>query len=236
MEIRARIEKSFGDFTLFADFEVMGDRIGIFGRSGSGKSTLVGLLAGLDQPDRGEIFLDGECVFSSSKGINVPAHRRRVGMVFQQPALFPHLSVKANLLYGFRRCAAPHRRLDDLELVETSLKLEGLLKRGVNNLSGGEKQRVALGRAVLANPRLLVMDEPLSALDDDLKFQIIPYIRSVSEEFHIPYLFISHSLTEMRLLTDEVIVLEGGQVERQTSTEMLARELMGTGLAGYMNA
>ncbi len=235
MELRVAIEKQFGNFTMKADFTATGRRIGIFGESGSGKSTLVGLIAGLHQPDRGEIFVDGECLFSSSKRINVPTQLRRIGMVFQQPALFPHLSVRSNLLYGFTRCAPQYRLIDSLSLVESSLKLEGLLKRGVNNLSGGEKQRVALARAVLANPRLLLMDEPLSALDDDLKFQIIPYLRNVGEQFGIPYFFISHSMTEMRLMTDDVIVLDQGRVVEFTSAEELARQRMGVSRAGYIN-
>lgn len=235
MEIRVAVEKRFGSFSLAADFMVVGRRIGIFGESGSGKSTLVGLLAGLLQPDRGEIFVDGECLFSSYKKINVPTQQRRIGVVFQQPSLFPHLSVRSNLLYGFKRCAPHDRLIDSVTKVDVSLKLEGLLNRGVNNLSGGEKQRVALGRAVLANPRLLLMDEPLSALDDDLKFQIIPYLKGVSEQFGIPYFFISHSMTEMRLMTDQVIVLDQGRVVEQSSAEELARRRMGTSRAGYIN-
>ena len=115
------------------------------------------------------------------------------------------------------------------------LKLEGLLERGVTNLSGGEKQRVAIGRAILANPRLLLMDEPLSALDDTLRFQIIPYLKSVSEQFGIPYLFISHSLLEMRLMTDTMLVFEKGRMVEQTSSEQLARNRMGQSPVGYIN-
>jgi molybdate transport system ATP-binding protein len=155
-------------------------------------------------------------------------------MVFQQHCLFPHLSVKSNLLYGFKRCPAEFRSIDFNTLVNV-LKLEELLGRGVTNLSGGEKQRVALGRAILANPRLLLMDEPLSALDDSLRFQIIPYLRSVSEQFGIPYLFISHSLVEMRLMTESALVFEKGVMLEQVSSEQLARNRMGQSQAGYIN-
>jgi len=234
MEIRVAAEKRLGDFTLATDFAITGERIGLFGISGSGKSTLVGLLAGLHQPDRGEIFLDGECLFSSTNKINIPTERRRIAIVFQQPNLFPHLSVKSNLLYGFKRCAPEHRTIDFPTLVSV-LKLESLLSRGVNNLSGGEKQRVALGRAVLANPRLLIMDEPLSALDDTLKFQIIPYLRIVSEQFRVPYLFISHSLVEMRLMADDVLVVAKGSIIEQTTAEQLALARMGQSRVGYIN-
>lgn len=227
-------KKSFGTFTLSSDFTVGGDRVGIFGVSGSGKSTLVSMLAGLLEPDSGEILLDGECLFSSSRRINLPPEQRRIALVFQQHCLFPHLNVKNNLLYGFKRCPVKLRSIDFDTLVSV-LKLEGLLGRGVTNLSGGEKQRVALGRAILANPRLLLMDEPLSALDDSLRFQIIPYLKSVSEQFGIPYLFISHSLVEMRLMTDTVLVFENGAMTGQTTSEQLARNRMGYSPTGYIN-
>lgn len=234
MQLTMDVKKSFGAFTLSTDFTVSGDRVGIFGVSGSGKSTLVSMLAGLLEPDRGEIILDGDCLFSSAKGINRRPEQRRIAMVFQQHCLFPHLSVKNNLLYGFKRCPTEHRKIDFNVLVEV-LKLEGLLGRGVTNLSGGEKQRVALGRAILANPRLLLMDEPLSALDDSLRFQIIPYLKSVSEQFGIPYLFISHSLVEMRLMTDTALVFEKGNMVEQATSERLARSRMGQSPVGYIN-
>lgn len=227
-------KKSFASFTLATDFTISGDRVGIFGVSGSGKSTLVSMLAGLLEPDSGEIVLDGDCLFSSSAKINLRPEQRRIAMVFQQHCLFPHLSVKNNLLYGFKRCPAEYRTIDFNSLVEV-LKLEGLLGRGVTNLSGGEKQRVALGRAILANPRLLLMDEPLSALDDSLRFQIIPYLKSVGEHFGIPYLFISHSLVEMRLMTDTALVFEKGTMVEQTTSEQLAKSRMGQSPVGYIN-
>ena len=234
MELSMMAQKSFGSFTLSADVTVSGERVGIFGVSGSGKSTLVSILAGLQEPDRGEIVLDGDCLFSSARGINLRPEQRRIAIVFQQHCLFPHLSVRNNLLYGFKRCPRELRTIDFDALVGV-LKLDGLLGRGVTNLSGGEKQRVALGRAILANPRLLLMDEPLSALDDTLRFQIIPYLRSVSEQFGIPYLFISHSLVEMRLMTDTALVFEKGTMVDQTTSEQLARNRMGQSQAGYIN-
>ena len=234
MKLSMNIKKSFGDFSLSADVTVSGDRVGIFGVSGSGKSTVVSMLAGLLEPDSGEIILDGECLFSSADRINLRPEQRRIAMVFQQHCLFPHLGVKSNLLYGFKRCPAEYRTIDFNALVDV-LKLEELLDRGVTNLSGGEKQRVALGRAILANPRLLLMDEPLSALDDTLRFQIIPYLRSVSEHFGIPYLFISHSLIEMRLMTDSALVFDKGVMVDQVSSEQLARNRMGQSQVGYIN-
>ena len=234
MQLSMAVDKRFGPFTLATDFSVTGERVGIFGTSGSGKSTLVSILAGLQEPDRGEIVLDGDCLFSSTKRINLRPEQRRIAMVFQQHCLFPHLSVKNNLLYGLKRCPEKFRTINFAPLVEV-LKLAELLDRGVTNLSGGEKQRVALGRAILANPRLLLMDEPLSALDDTLRFQIIPYLKSVSEQFGIPYLFISHSLIEMRLMADTVLAFEKGAMVEQVSSEQLARNRMGQSAAGYIN-
>jgi molybdate transport system ATP-binding protein len=234
MNLSVSVAKNFGSFRLEADFTMDGERLGIFGESGSGKSTVVNLLAGTISPDGGSIFLDGECLYSREQGIDVPPEARRVAIVFQYPHLFPHLNVRGNLLYGFKRCAPGNRRID-LESVVGILKLEGLLERGVNNLSGGEKQRVAIGRSVLSNPRLLLMDEPLSALDDELRFQIIPYLKGVCEQFHIPFLFISHSMVEMRLMSERVIVFERGRIIYRTTADLLARQRMHTSQVGYIN-
>lgn len=234
MQLSMKVEKKIGEFTLNAESILAGERIGIFGPSGSGKSTLVKLLAGLLKPDSGEIILNGECLFNSSKGINLPPQQRRIAMVFQQHSLFTHLNVQNNLLYGYKR-SPPEFRVVDFDTLLSVLQLDHLLERSVTTLSGGEQQRVALGRAILTNPRLLLMDEPLSALDDSLRFQIIPYLRSVSEQFGIPYLFISHSLVEMRLMTDTVLALERGVVTGQSSSEQLAKIRMGQSQVGYIN-
>ena len=234
MDLQVSVQKKFGTFSIDADFNIEGGRIGLFGPSGSGKSTLVGLIAGLYHPDRGAISLDGAEIFDSQKRINVKVEHRRIGMVFQRPHLFPHLSVRGNLLYGYRRCEQKERKIKLDSLVEV-LQIGHLLHRGVRNLSGGEKQRVAIGRAVLSNPRLLVMDEPLSALDDSLKFQIIPFLKGACETFSIPYLFISHSLTEMRIMTDKVLRVVEGRVPCQMTLEQLARAYMGESKTGYIN-
>lgn len=234
MELKVAVNKSFGVFRVAADFAVAGDRLGIFGPSGSGKSTLVGMLAGVLAPDDGFISLDGACLYSSELRICVPPEQRRIAIVFQHPHLFPHLSVRGNLLYGYKRCPAEHRRVEFDPLVAV-LKLEGLLDRGVNNLSGGEQQRVAIGRALLSNPRLLLLDEPLSALDEVLKFQIIPYLTGACETFGIPFLFISHSLLEMRLMTEQLLLVDQGRVVEQTTADQLARQRMGSSQVGYIN-
>jgi len=234
MELKFAVQKKLDKFFLDMDFAIEGDRIGIFGPSGCGKSTLVGLIAGLHHPDRGRILINGQAVFDSTEKVNISVEHRRIGMVFQRPHLFPHLSVKANLLYGYKRCAPSERKITLENLVDV-LQIGDLLNRGVNNLSGGEKQRVAIGRAVLSNPRMLILDEPLSALDDSLKFQIIPFLKKSCEVFSIPYLFISHSLTEMRIMTERVINVADGRVTGQMTAEELAREVMRKGPTPYVN-
>jgi molybdate transport system ATP-binding protein len=234
MKLEVAVQKRFPAFSLEADFFLTQKRVGLFGESGSGKSTLVDLIAGLQTPDSGDIVLDGECLFSQKLGINLPPEQRRLAMVFQQAHLFPHLSVQNNLLFGWKRRRAKERRVDFDRLV-TVLRLNDLLHRGVNHLSGGEQQRVAIGRAMLSNPRLLILDEPLSALDENLKMQIISYLNEVHAAFDIPFLIISHSILEMRLLADTVVRLEGGRTSALVTTEQLARGQMVGSREGYMN-
>ncbi len=234
MRLDVSLRKSFEGFAFQSEFRVEGERIGIFGRSGSGKSTLVHMLAGLLRPDSGEIRLDGRILYSSAEGIDVPPERRRIAVVFQHAHLFPHMSVLRNLLYGYKRIPKAERKIDPDALCRV-LDLDRLLSRGVNTLSGGERQRVALGRAVLAAPSLILMDEPLTGLDEGLKYQIIPYLKSTFAEFGIPLLFISHSLNEMRLMTDRILEFESGRLMGETSGEELARRRMGTSQVGYIN-
>jgi molybdate transport system ATP-binding protein len=234
MELNLSVRKSLGAFNLNLEISLTGDHIGIFGTSGSGKSTLVSLISGLQQPDNGSITLDGETLFDSAHRINIPAEQRRIGLVFQHSHLFPHLNVRENLLFGYKRTAPQFRNIDFDTLVNV-LQIGHLLGRGVNLLSGGEKQRIAIGRAVLSSPRLLLLDEPLSALDDSLRFQIIKYLKLVCRSFSIPYLFISHSMLEMQLMTKQVLNMADGGVVGLTSTQDLARLQMGISTTGYRN-
>lgn len=234
MEIKVAVTKNFGAFRVTADFAVAGNRLGIYGPSGSGKSSLVNMLAGVLVPDEGFISLDGDCLYASDLRVCLPPEQRRIAVVFQRPHLFPHLSVRGNLLYGYKRCPAKERRVE-LDPLVAVLKLDGLLDRGVNNLSGGERQRVAIGRALLSNPRLLLLDEPLSALDEKLKHQVIPYLKAACDTFDIPFMFISHSLLEMRLMTEQLLLFEQGKMVEQTTAEELARHRMGESQVGYIN-
>ncbi|KIH76120.1 molybdate transport system ATP-binding protein [Geoalkalibacter ferrihydriticus] len=234
MKLEVSVRKRYENFSFEADFSVQGARIGVFGPSGSGKSTLMHLLAGLLPADAGFIHLDGVPLYQSARGIEVPARKRRIAVVFQHAHLFPHLSVRANLLYGYKRIARAERRIDPDTLCEV-LHLGPLLGRGVNALSGGERQRVALGRAVLAHPRLILMDEPVTGLDEGLKYQILPYLKQTFAAFGIPLIFISHSLTEMRLMTDEVLEFEDGRLTAQSGVEDLARRRLASSPVGYIN-
>jgi len=234
MQLDVHVVKQYPEFECRIDFSLSSHRCGVFGPSGSGKSTLMNMLSGLVKPDSGTIRLNGRTLFDSAIGINLPPEKRRVGVVFQHAHLFPHMDVRKNLFYGMQRTPADERSIDPEQLIAV-LQLERLLGRQVTKLSGGERQRVALGRTILACPHLILLDEPLTGLDRTLKYQIIPHLRRVFSEFSIPMLFISHSLQEMRMMTEEVLVMHHGRLERQITTEELARSSLGTGGRGYTN-
>jgi molybdate transport system ATP-binding protein len=209
--LRVDIEKRLGEFTLQAAFESEGRVTGLFGASGSGKTSLVNMIAGLLVPDRGRIVIDGETVDDVDKRVHVPAHRRRIGYVFQDARLFPHLDVRQNLDYGRRM-----NHLDDdpaqLERITDLLDIGNLLDRRPGKLSGGERQRVALGRALLSKPRLLLLDEPLGALDEGRRAEILPYLVRLRDEARIPMVYVSHDAAEMRQLATQIVLLKRGQV------------------------
>lgn len=198
-------------FTFDAAFEAGPGVTALFGPSGAGKSTALALLAGLERPDAGRIALDGAAVVDTERRLWTPAHRRRIAVVFQDSRLFPHLSVRANLLYGRWFTPAAARRVA-LEPVVEVLGVGHLLDRRPASLSGGERQRIAIGRALLASPRLLLMDEPLASLDADRKLEILPFIERLRDEFAIPIVYVSHSVEEVARLASLVVRLEGGRV------------------------
>jgi molybdate transport system ATP-binding protein len=202
-----------GDFVLNAQFEFEGTALGLFGPSGSGKSTLMRALAGLTRPERGLIRLNGATLFDSLKKVWVPPHQRQVGVVFQDARLFPHWSVEKNLRAG----TAEESGMFSFSHIVDLLEIEPLLGRAVPNLSGGEQQRIALGRALLAHPRLLLMDEPVTGLDAALKEQILPFLKRVHEHLHLPCIMVSHYLPEILHLTDQLVLMKQGQVAAQGS-------------------
>lgn len=234
MDLDVQLKKQVGEFQLDSTFTLSAPRMGIFGPSGSGKSTLMNALAGLVTADSGYVKLDGQFIFDSAQKINLKPEQRGIGVVFQHAHLFPHMSVRRNVLYGYNRTRPESRRVDPENLFEI-LGIHPLLTRDVSTLSGGERQRVALARTVLTCPRLILMDEPLSGLDETHKFQIIPYLNRVFSEFAIPLLFISHSILEMRMMTDEVLVIDKGRITRHIETELLAKTSWNEGHKGYAN-
>ncbi|MEL6575399.1 MAG: molybdenum ABC transporter ATP-binding protein [Pseudomonadota bacterium] len=212
MSLEVSLAHRFPGFTLEAAFSAPAGVTALFGRSGSGKTTIANAVAGLLRPSEGRIALDGTVLLDTGAGCYVPPHRRRIGYVFQDARLFPHLSVRRNLLYG--RWFAGGRGGDDLPRIAALLDIEPLLERAPGALSGGERQRVALGRALLSRPRMLVMDEPLAALDEARKAEILPYLERLRDEASIPILYVSHSLAEVARLATTLVVLETGRVAK----------------------
>lgn len=200
-----------GAFELDAAFHNGAGITALFGRSGSGKSTLISLIAGLMRPDYGRIRLDGQVLTDTANGVFVPKHRRRIGLVFQDALLFPHLTVRQNLLFGrwFRPRDAPGVSHD---MLVATLGIAHLLQRWPAQLSGGERQRVALGRALLASPRLLLLDEPLASLDMPRKLEILALIERLRDELRIPMVYVSHAVEEVVRLASTVVILDGGRV------------------------
>jgi molybdate transport system ATP-binding protein len=209
--LRVDITKQLGEFSLSAAFESQGRVTGLFGASGAGKTSLINIIAGLLKPDRGIIAVDSETLDDTAAHIHVPPYRRRIGYVFQDLRLFPHLNVRQNLDYGRRmnRLAddpAQRKRVTDL------LDIGHLLDRRPGKLSGGERQRVALGRALLSRPRLLLLDEPLGSLDEERKVEILPYLVRLRDEAGIPMVYVSHDAAELRQLATQIVMLQRGRV------------------------
>ena len=222
--IEIDVEKRLGAFLLEARFNVPATGVtALFGRSGAGKTTLVNLLAGLERPDRGRIAVGSTVLFSADEGIDVPPERRRLGYVFQEGRLFPHYSVRGNLTYG-RRGGARGAAIG-FDAVVALLGLEALLDRRPGDLSGGEKQRVAIGRALLAQPRLLLMDEPLASLDAPRKAEIMPFIERLRDELHIPTIYVSHAMEEIVRLADTLVLMSEGRVAAVGPIEELTSRL-----------
>jgi len=211
MTLEVALRHRLGDFVVDAAFRSEGGLTALFGRSGAGKTTLVNVIGGLIRPQWARIAVDGRALVDSDKGIFLPPHRRRLGYVFQEGRLFPHLTVRQNLLYGRWFAPAVARKADIGRVVEM-LGIGDILERSPGRLSGGEKQRVAIGRALLAGPQILLMDEPLASLDDARKAEILPYIERLRDEARVPIVYVSHSVAEVARLATTVVLLEDGKV------------------------
>jgi molybdate transport system ATP-binding protein len=220
--LRVDVTKALGATTVEAAFASEGGVTALFGRSGAGKTSLINMIAGLLRPDRGRIELDGEALDDTDKRIHVPPHKRRIGYVFQDALLFPHLSVAQNLDYGRRMNGLAFDAAEQTRIT-TLLDLGDLLQRRPGKLSGGEKQRVALGRALLSRPRLLLLDEPLGSLDEERKSDILPYLMRLRDEGGVPMVYVSHDPGEVRRLATKVIRLQDGKVVAEGGLEVLER-------------
>ncbi|MER8373050.1 molybdenum ABC transporter ATP-binding protein [Mesorhizobium sp. M1406] len=224
MSVLVDIGHRLGGFAIGARFESAGRLTALFGPSGSGKTTLINMIAGLIRPDKGRIEVDGRVMVDTDAGIFVPKHKRRIGMVFQDARLFPHMSVAGNLRYG-RWFTPPAERYADMDAVVDLLGIGPLMDRRPAKLSGGEKQRVAIGRALLASPGLLLMDEPLASLDEARKAEILPYIERLRDETKIPIVYVSHSVAEVARLASDVVMLAQGHVIASGPTEAVMQRL-----------
>jgi molybdate transport system ATP-binding protein len=215
------VEKRLGDFTLAAKLEAAGGATALFGPSGAGKTSIANLIAGLLRPDRGRIVLDDAVLFDTASRIDVPPHRRRVGYVFQEGRLFPHMSVRRNLDYG--RWMSGHAR-DEAQAgrIVEMLDIGHLLDRRPGKLSGGERQRIAIGRALLMRPRLLLLDEPLASLDAGRKHEILPYLLRLRDDAKVPMLYVSHNAAEIARIATQVVRVEDGRIVAQGGLELLA--------------
>jgi molybdate transport system ATP-binding protein len=220
--LKVDVQRRLGSLDLAARFEADARITALFGRSGAGKTSLVNMIAGLIRPDRGRIEVDGQVLFDSANGVDVPVQERRVGYVFQEGRLFPHLSVRSNLLYG-HDLAPQAERYVQLDHIVQLLGLGDVLARRPGDLSGGEKQRVAIGRALLANPRVLLLDEPLASLDAHRRDEVMQYIELMRDEMRIPMVYVSHAVEEVVRLADQVVLMAGGKVAAAGDVE----EVMG---------
>ncbi|WP_428670753.1 molybdenum ABC transporter ATP-binding protein [Reyranella sp.] len=212
MSLDIDIEHTRGTFRLAARFTSQPGVTALFGRSGSGKSSLVDIVAGLIKPQRGKVAVDGQTLVDTARGVFVPKHRRRIGYVFQDSRLFPHLTVRQNLLYGRWFSRGDGGAAGDFGSIVDLLGIAALTERKPDSLSGGEKQRVAIGRALLAHPRLLLMDEPLASLDEARRAEILPYIERLRDGTGVPILYVSHSVAEVARLATTVVILSEGKV------------------------
>jgi molybdate transport system ATP-binding protein len=214
------VEKQLGALKLAVRFQAAGGATALFGPSGAGKTSVVNMIAGLLTPDRGTIAIDDTVLFDAARGIDVPPNRRRVGYVFQEGRLFPHLSVRQNLDYG-RRMSGHPRDVKEFDRIVALLDIDRLLDRRPRLLSGGERQRVAVGRALLTQPRLLLLDEPLASLDVAHKREILPYLVRLRDDAAIPIVYVSHTAAEVRRIATTVVRLDAGHVVATGGLELL---------------
>ena len=219
--LSVQLEKKYPQFAIRADFDAdAGSISALFGRSGAGKTSIVDMIAGLTRPDAGKIEIDGEMLFDNAAGIDLPPEKRRVGYVFQNSRLFPHMNVRRNLLYGASAAAGA-----DFEQIAHLLDLQPLMNRSPVTLSGGERQRVAIGRALLSQPRLLLMDEPLAGIDVPRRNEILPFLDRLRDEVELTMLYVSHEIEEVIRLADNMILVSDGTIAASGGVEDIMSRL-----------
>jgi molybdate transport system ATP-binding protein len=219
--LRVEVFKQLGEFSIEASFTSEGRVTGLFGASGAGKTSLINMIAGLLKPDRGFIAVDNETLDDTARRVHVPPYRRRIGYVFQDARLFPHLDVSQNLDYGRRMNGLARDPLSEARITDL-LDIGGLKDRRPGQLSGGERQRVALGRALLSKPRLLLLDEPMGSLDEGRKVEILPYLVRLRDEAGIPMVYVSHDAAELRQLATQIVMLRHGRVTALGGVKVLS--------------
>ncbi|MDW3225387.1 MAG: molybdenum ABC transporter ATP-binding protein [Paracoccaceae bacterium] len=214
MSLAVSLRHKFDGFSMAVDFEAPAGITVLFGRSGAGKTTIINAVAGLIKPDQGRVTAEDWVLFDTDQGHWTPPHKRRLGYIFQDARLFPHLTVQQNLKYG-RWFAPKSERREDFGKIVEMLGIGPLLTRSPTALSGGEKQRVAIGRALLACPKIILADEPLAALDEQRKAEILPYFERIRDEVSVPILYVSHAASEVARIATSVVALDAGRVTRQ---------------------
>jgi len=226
--LNINLTRKQGDFIVRVNFQAECSGVtALFGQSGAGKTSVINMIAGLSRPDKGHISINKRCLFDSEKGIDIAMEKRRIGYVFQEGRLFPHMTVMSNLVYGMKRVPVSERYVQ-LDPVVDLLGIGHLLSRKPGGLSGGEKQRVAIGRALLTSPQLLLMDEPLAALDAARKCEVLPFIARLTREFDVPSLYVSHAMDEIRNLAGRMVIFEDGQVVATGSVEEISQRFLCT--------
>ena len=230
--LEAKFRMRYPEFNLDVEMNLpAGGVTVVFGPSGSGKTTLLRCLSGLERAPSGFMKFADQVWQNESKGVFIPIQQRKVGLIFQESRLFPHLSIQENLLFGYQRTRPVERNLHLDEVVQV-LGLAALLKRYPDKLSGGERQRVAIGRALLTSPKLLLMDEPLASLDMQRKAEIIPFIKRIEDEFKTPIIYVTHSVNEVLQLVDTMVILQSGKVANwgpveEVFSDVRLREVLG---------
>ena len=221
--LKCNFQYQHADFMLNVELEMQQQLLGIVGISGCGKSTLLKNIVGLLKPTHGSIQFNQQILFDSQQKIHVPMHQRKIALIFQNALLFPHMNVQQNLCYAEKLIPQAERKFQFNEIIEL-LELTHLCQRKAHQLSGGEAQRVSIGRALLSSPHLLLLDEPLTKLDQQLKQQILPFLQRIKDELNLPMIYVTHHLEELKYLKADILQLDQGQLQHRQNPKGLIIE------------